>query len=252
MFLTEALRPKVLDSVFLDFTDLAQNAELWKIDGKTLSFADLRPDDIPKAVRYLAQLDGEALARLVHGLFIDAAAIDKRLPPEQDISGKLIVLHTGWTDKLAPKRQNLSSFSWEGVHPWLLHPWLDKVAITTLIGRGIAGIAIDAPMPDCPLYIAGNTIPVHSALVAARKLLFEHGFDYSPVPHLEKRQPVHVELLIRFLILAEGLSIPECVNGWYSSEKQFFETDLFWHGLYYHMIPDGTPIKLIAKCPDHG
>jgi len=223
--------PRTSRAIFTAFTDLADET-----DARNRHDAG---SDIPP-------FSGEQLAEFIRQRRIGVETFQSRIPSSLDLEGALLVIHTGWTCRFAPKGDDISSLFWEGMHPWLVHPWLDKPLVTYLAHRGISGIAIDAPMADCPIYVASRLAPQNPEIRKAAAITYEEEFNGVKLP---PRQPAHVKFLGDFSILIEALDIPREVEQWYPDGSSHFETDVFTSGLHFHLLPDALMIKFLAKDP---
>jgi len=230
-YIGELLRPRPLNTVFVRLTDCVKH---------------MRSAGSPAGSESLAELSEEEFVALIAKLRVTRDLLADRIPDSSDIAGALVVLHTGWASTFCPKGDDLSSLVWEGTHPWLVHPWLDPEAVVYLLGRGVAGVAIDAPMPDCPMYIVANIVPQRPEMRRVARIIFETGFDGMRLP---RRQPAHEKLLCNFKMLAESLDIPTSVEGWYPADSSHFHTKCFVCGFHLHVLPDAAPIKLLAQDP---
>lgn len=218
--------PHVVDATFIDLTDFAENAGLME-DGKPTTLLFSKSED--------------ELLGLVKRLRIDADTILARTSGV-NLSDKLVVLHTGWAALFMPRGDDLRSSCWEGRHAWLMHPWLDEMAVSTLCDRRIAGIAIDAPMADCPMYVAHNLSLHDPQVVAVAKRII--GSQYVP-----DVQPAHSRVLGSSLLMMESLFIPTEVRRWYEQPRSSLATRVFMMGLHLHLIPDAIPVKLLLRMP---
>jgi len=224
------LCPCSLRAVFVNLTDLAEKPKL-------------KDDRLP-------DLESKELEDLIWSLRIDSDILKERLPDSVDLADALLVLHTGWAATFMPDGDDLSSLTWEAAHPWTLHPWLSASSVTHLLGREVRGIALDALMPDCPMYAAGNIFPQRPNVKEAAKTFFpDEPPETDDAMALPPLQPTHVEVLRNFKILAESLDIPDFVKEWYPKGKSFFETDVFLSGLHFAFLADAAPIKILAKDP---
>ena len=236
-YLAALASPQLMRAVFVKFTDLG-------------GLVQKRLGDTNTNIENLFKLSGTELADLVMALRINPKTLlVERIPNSIDLKDTLLILHTGWAQRFIEKKEELCSSFWQAGHPWLLHPWLDEEAVLGLIHQGIKGIAIDAPMSDCPLYIAKYSPQKRSNLAEAVKIVTERGksqgFD------LEKKQPVHIETLSRFKILVESLDIPHFVENWYPHKQQCFETKILLTSLNYYLLPDALPVKILVKKYDN-
>jgi kynurenine formamidase len=225
-YISRLAAPHTMQAVFIDLTDLAGEAGLLE-NGTTITL--------------LFDKSEEELVHVIEKIRITPDVILERTS-NVSLCERLVVLHTGWTDLFMPKGDDMRSFFWEGGHTWLTHPWLDQMAVETICNHQALGVAIDAPMADCPMYIARNlSVSASRVSNAARKIL-----NSRDVPNI---QPVHSAVLGRFMLLVESLKIPEEIKSWYRTSKSSFETTLFVAGLHFHLLPDAIPLKLLARAP---
>lgn len=145
---------------------------------------------------------GEQLAELVWQLRIGLDCVTRI--PREALHGLLLIVKTGWaTEFQGGGADSLAAWEWEGHHPWLLHPWLTEAAIKYLVESGVSGIAIDAPMVDCPLCLARSALVRNRSLRAAYKsFLAAHGDS-------DLKQHGHLAILNSGRMMIECLQFPK-------------------------------------------
>lgn len=185
-WLDRALSPRKIHGYILNLTFLKE-----RID----SFIEKDPLWETQADHLRWNLTGDEFADLYESLHINRQLLKERLDDE-DIANKLIVLRSGWLENFYVKNQEY----WDPINDcfrtYLCHPYLTDEDILWLINRDIAGLAIDFPSPDEPLYYVGR----------------ETKFPY--LRNLVETQPrlsaslrtVHVCLLSQGMLLIENLA----------------------------------------------
>ncbi len=106
-----------------------------------------------------------------------ALAVDASFFMDKDVSGKAVLVHTGWDER------------WNTPAYLASHPYLTQDAAVHLQSRGVRLVGIDSMNIDDT---QGKTRPVHSTLLASEILIVEHmcnlgnlpdeGFTFSAVP----------------------------------------------------------------------
>lgn len=129
------------------------------LDSPFHRFADGR-DLSELALAQVADLDGVVVR--ASGPAIDAEAFDG-----VDVSGRAVLVHTGWDVHWRTERY------FEG------HPFLTEAAARTLVERGAALVGVDAYNVDDT---STRSRPVHTVLLGAGVLVVEHMTNLAALP----------------------------------------------------------------------
>jgi len=196
---------------------------------------------VPEVLR--SDLEGDELLSIISGLCITDKMIRflADIDPK-DLKGSLLVVHTGWYATKRPTWLDLRSPSWEAMHVWNIHPWLSDAAAAFLGELPVAGIATDAPMLDCPLYLVTSESPLVAQLAAAKFLETRRIGSTAPA------QPVHHEFLTRGRILMEGLTIPQEVDSWYQG-KPYILSECVLSFISTHVETDCALASAMLRIP---
>ncbi len=128
-------------------------------DGKDLAGLDLSQ---------LAELDGV----IVRQPFEDGLAVDAKAFAGLDVSGKAVLVHTGW-DRF-----------WRTEPYFENHPFLTEAAARLLIDRGAVLVGIDSYNIDDT---RTRSWPIHTALIGAEIPLIEHMTNLGALPDMNFR-----------------------------------------------------------------
>lgn len=200
------------------------------------------------------------LASLVKRLAIDHKELSRILESVKSLTGKVVVLHTGWTAAFMPRGADLASPHNEMSAAWLVHPWLTPRAARDLIHEHRPeAVGVDAPMLDCPCYVLSD-ISASQKVHEACKSVFSDRFDQQPgrLGELLCEQPVHSRALPNGVLLLENLDIPNCVEpswtrehgdrSWYK-KGWTYSNEGFVTFLRHPLLMDGALGKLLVRGP---
>ena len=181
------------EAVVLDFRNRVKLVE--KLEDKRsglLKWNKPEPDHILSVLEKL-KISLEDIKRAVGG------NLDK-------LRGKLVLIWTGWIPRFVPRDLYCDHPFYEGMHPFLVHPFLSTNAARSLVDRdcvGVAGVCSDTSNLEFPLDFISPTGSLEAFFTArdvAQKKhsnLCEVGVDGKP------QQVLHVAVLSRNLRLGE-------------------------------------------------
>jgi len=186
-WILEHVRPKILNSVILNFTDLVDNVssyietDKWGVNKKHVR-SDLNPTD---------------LKELLDILHIKAEDIKAKID-SINTKNKLLIIHTGWFKGFYEYNQNYSDPLNDGFRLYLAHPYLSTNEMLTLIKDcAIEGIASDTLGLDAFVY----HLPSREACMPYLKPIFENSRSSFP-----QAMPVHVSMLSQGKLLIENVT----------------------------------------------
>ena len=169
-------------------------------------------------------------------LAIDLNIFHSLLTNNDNIENTIIIFKTCWNGLrgFTPKIRNLNNPIWEGLHPYLLHPFLKKDLIDFLIEKNVLGIGCDCPELENPLlYFVKNKTLEH--LLKARERYYE---KYYEAPFY-----LHGNFLSRNKYLIENLDL----SVFYSNKEPCIRGELYIFPLPSYAISDAMVCKVFFR-----
>jgi len=207
--------------------------------------------DTAHRLRISSKLTSQQLAQLIIDLAVDVEDMKAALPNNMDLQNKVVLLHTGWSESFLPREANLSGYDNEMSASWLVHPWLTLGAAMALLRAGPLAVGVDAPMGDCPLYVAGHVAQspkIKEALEIVAKYHFDRGGGREGLPLVDP-QPLHAQALPNGVMLIENIDVPD--DPWcayYGRERHFVTTGVLLF-LRHSFLVDGAICRLLVRQP---
>jgi len=179
--------------------------------------------------------DVEVIKEALDLLKIDDNILLKTGLKRDDFNDKFVLFKTGWIGSkgFVPEIKNIRNPIWEGLHPYLLHPYLDKSAIDFLGIKNLKGIGYDSIEMENPIsyFVNGVTLP---SIYNLRSEMIRNE-RYKPFE-------IHKEFLGNSKILLENIDLTQIdITGLYQSGI------LYILPLPSHQFADALPCKAFLK-----
>jgi kynurenine formamidase len=162
------------------------------------------------------------------------------------IEGKVLILNTGWAARFLTTHEDLADRQNELCHAWLVHPWLSQKTAEAIADSGAIGVAIDAPMVDCPLYVSHGDLAqkVQDSVFSIEYDRDESGTGIMMEPN---DQPMHSRGLPRGMLLFEHLMIRQADADRLYDDRSVCMPEML--AFYYRLdgVLDGALCKLLLR-----